>query len=414
MESRYDYVLLGGGTSCGYAARGIRELDKTGSIAIISADSEPPYDRPPFSKGFLKNDTMEVADAHSNEDSFYLESSIDVELNRRASSLDLAAKRVGLEGGDTVEYGKLLYALGSEPRRLQIPGGEKMWTLRTAADGVRIRDAGQAGKRAVLIGGGYIGTEVAASLLSRGVEVTIIETEERLLRFFPESMSAAVQEQIESMGGKVNTGDAIASIDANGFVTTKNGVQIESDMVIEGVGVQARLDLGKAAGLEMGEHGLVADATLRSSDPSVWLAGDVVEYPDPIMERPFRAEHHMHATWTGEHAGRAMGGAMAEFRKVPYFFSDIGPLSMILRGDPEASGRIFEFGDQLTPRLTEVVLREDGRLAKFTDLRKEWSEQEPLVDLAERLIEGNVPLEPMANAMGQKDFDPTRLGELLT
>src|SRR5688500_3120594 len=225
MESRYDYVLLGGGTSCGYAARGIRELDKEGSVCIISADSEPPYDRPPFSKGFLRNDAMEVSDAHSNEESFYTENKIDVLLNAEATSIDLASKTLTLADGKQVGYGKLLYALGSQPRRLGYPGSEQAWTLRTASDGVRIKNAATAGAKAVIVGGGYIGTEVAASLAAKDVDVTIVEAEPKLGRFFPDSMSRAIQAQLESMGVTVVTGDTVDAF-ADGRVRTKSGKAI--------------------------------------------------------------------------------------------------------------------------------------------------------------------------------------------
>lgn len=412
MNATYDYVLLGGGTSCGYAARGIRELDANGSVLIISADSEPPYDRPPFSKGFLKNDGMDVSDAHANEDDFYRDQGIEVLLSQTARSIDLAKKEVAMDGS-AVGYGKLLYALGSEPRRLNIPGGESLWTLRTASDSVRIRNAAEQGARAVLIGGGYIGTEVAASLATRGVEVTLLEAGDRLHRYLPEAMAQAIRAQLESMGIRILTGQAVESVEGR-EVRTKAGDVFEADFCIEGVGATPRLKLAEDAGLKMGATGLSADATLRSSDPNVWLAGDVVEYPDPIMERAFRAEHHMHAQWTGHHAGRSMAGAMDEYRKAPYFFSDIGPLSFILRGDPEATGRTFDVGSSDGPRLSRFVVRDDGRLASFNDLRTDWSEQEPLVDLVERVIEGNVPVEPLVSTMGSADFDPARLGELMT
>lgn len=413
MESRYDYVLLGGGTSCGYAVRGIRELDTEGSIAIISADSEPPYDRPPLSKGFLKNDAMDVADAHSNEESFYTENKIEVRLNAEATAIDLAGKSVTLADGTQVGYGKLLYALGSQPKRLGYAGSDNAWTLRTASDSERIKAAAKEGARAVIVGGGYIGTEVAASIAARGVSVTIVEAGPKLGRFFPDSMSRAIQAQLESMGVRVITGDSVESF-AGGKVRTKSGEEVDADFLVEGVGVTPRAELGRRAGLQLSKDGLKADETLRSTDASVWLSGDVAVYPDETVGHDFRAEHHMHAQWTGMHAGRAMAGDIAPYRKVPYFFSDIGPLSMILRGDPEVAGRVFEFGSEDGPRLTEVVLHEDGRLAKLTDLRKDWGEQEPLVDIAERLVQGNVPVEPLADAMRSPTFDAARLGELLT
>jgi NADPH-dependent 2,4-dienoyl-CoA reductase/sulfur reductase-like enzyme len=354
---------------------------------------------------------MDVADAHANEDDFYQEKNIEVFLEKNAKSLDIHEKKVHLKDGE-VGYGKLLYALGSEPRRLDIPGGENIWTLRTASDGVRIRESAQEGAKAVLIGGGYIGTEVAASLAPRGVDVTLIESQDRLHRYLPDGMAKAIREQLESMGIRILTGESVESVNGR-TVKTTSGKEIEADMVIEGVGAVPRTQIAEEAGLTKGKTGLLADATLRSHNPHVWLSGDVVEYPDPIMEHPFRAEHHMHAQWTGLHAGKSMAGATDEFRKAPYFFSDIGQLSFILRGDPEAEGRTFDVGSADGPRLTRFVIRDDGRLASFNDLRKDWGEQEPLVDLAERIIEHNVSVEPLVPSMGSADFDPARLGELL-
>ena len=415
MKPTYDYVLLGGGTSCGYAARGIRELDKSGSVCIVSGDSEPPYDRPPLSKGFLKNDAMEVSDAHANEDSFYVENGIDLELETKASAIHLEKKSISFVGGNTVSYGKLLYALGSEPRRLGVPGSDDVWVLRTARDSERIKAAATEGTRAIVVGGGYIGTEVAASLIARGVHVEILEAQPKLQRYLPDEMSEAIKSELESMEAKVHLGTGVKEFaDGGKTVRTEDGQTFEADFVIQGVGATPRTKLGEEAGLPKGELGLLADATLRSRNDSVWLAGDVVEYPDPIMGHPFRAEHHMHAQWTGKHAGRAMAGATDEYKKAPYFFSDIGPLSFILRGDPGAEGRTFDVGEVSGPRLSRFVVLDDGRLGSFNDLRKEWSEQEPLVDLVERIIENRVPVEPLVREMEAKDFDPIRLGELLT
>lgn len=412
VMARYDYVFLGGGTACGYAARGLRELDADGSLLIVSADSEPPYDRPPLSKGFLKNDAMEPSDAHSNEGEFYEENGIQLMLNTRAESIDLAGHAVVLSDGDRVEYGKLLYALGSEHSHLSFPGADGVARLRTAADAERIRSAAQSGAKFVVIGGGYIGCEVAASLAGRGVEVHLVEAEPKLMRFFPDEMSSAIERQLANMDVSVTKSASVESISGTD-VRLSNGEAVTADMVVEGVGASPRVGMARAAGLEMGPSGVRANAGLQASDPAVWVAGDVAEYADTTLEREFRAEHHMHAKWSGMHAGKAMAGDASAFRAVPYFFSDIGPLSMILRGDPEASGESFLFGDPDAPRLTEVILREDGTLAKFTDLRTEWSEQEPLVDMAEKLVEKRVSLEGMRDEMRRNDFDARRLEGLL-
>ncbi|MBA3725053.1 MAG: FAD-dependent oxidoreductase [Armatimonadetes bacterium] len=413
MPQSFDYLLLGGGTSCGYAAAAIREIDKSAPIGIISADTEPPYDRPPLSKNYLTKDGMEIADAHSKDHKFYPDNDIDLMLGTEAYSVKTGPRAVELRNGDLIHYGKLLYALGSEPQRPPISGAERVELLRTAADSRRIKEEAKSGKSAVVIGGGWIGVEVAASLLSRGMNVSLIEFADRVLpKLGSPACADAIRRELEKMGAKVNLGQAVAEV-SDGAVRTKSGERLEGELIVAGVGAKPRIKMGQDAGLNTGEQGLLADANLRSSDSNIWLAGDVAEYADEIMGRPFRAEHHMHAKWTGEHAGRGMAGQSEAYRKAPYFFSDIGELSLIFRGDPDAKGRTFQFGDPEAPLLSEIVLRDDGRIASFTDLRKDYKAQEPLSDMIEKLIVQGASVEPLVAALAKSDFDLMRLQQAL-
>ena len=414
MAESYDYLLLGGGTSCGYAAAAIRSIDKDGSIGIISADSEPPYDRPPFSKNFLTNGDMQISDAHAKEEDFYEKNDIDLMLETEVYSLKPSAQAVETRGGELIHYGKLLYALGSEPVRPPIDGADRINLLRTASNSKHIRSEAVSGKSAVVIGGGWIGVEVAASLRARGVNVELVELSDRVLPKLGSSECAKmVKMQLESLGAKLNLGQAVAAVEADGSVRTKSGDSIPADFVVAGVGARPRLKMGIDAGLAKGEQGLLADATLLSSDPNIWIAGDDVEYPDPIMGHLFRAEHHLHAQWSGDHCGKCMAGEVSPYRKVPYFFSDIGDLSLIFRGDPDAKGRAFVLGSADGPSCTEIVLRDDGRMASFTDVRKDYSAQEPLTGMAEALIDKGISLESQVSAMSDRAFDPAELKSLL-
>ena len=413
MPQSFDYILLGGGTSCGYAAAAIREIDKSAPIGIISADKEPPYDRPPLSKNYLTSDDMEISDAHSKDDKFYPENDIDLMLATEAYRIKTGPRAVELRNGDLIHYGKLLYALGSEPQLPPISGAERVELLRTAEDSHRIKEEATGGKSAVVIGGGWIGVEVAASLLTRGLNVSLIELADRVLPKLGSAVCAeAIRKELEKMGAKVNLGQAVVEV-SDGAVRTKSGDRMPGDLIVAGVGAKPRTKMGEEAGLNMGSQGLLADSTLRSSDSNTWLAGDVAEYADEIMGRPFRAEHHLHAKWTGEHAGKSMAGQPAPYHKAPYFFSDIGELSLIFRGDPDAKGRTFEFGDPKAPMISELVLRDDGKVASFTDLRRDYKTQEPLNDLIEKLIEQKVSVDRFAADLGKSDFDLTRLLEAL-
>lgn len=408
MPQSFDYVLLGGGTSCGYAAAAIREIDKQLTIGIISADKEPPYDRPPFSKNFLTNDAMEVSDAHSKDDSFYSDNDIVLMLDTEAYAIKAGPRAVELRSGELINYGKLLYAMGSEPRVPNFPGADRVMTLRTAADSARIKEAAKNAKSALIIGGGYIGAEVAASLLARGVRVTLVEMADKVYNsIFSKAASEAVQKELQKMGAEVYTNDSVAEITGSGpySAKTKSGKSIEADIVIAGIGAAPRIRLAKEAELAIGDSGILANASLGTSDPNIWVAGDVAEYPDVVVGRNFRAEHHLHAKWTGQHAGKVMAGEAQEYRKAPYFFSDVGELSLILRGDPEPSGKHIVVGDTDAPQFTEIVLREDGTVATMLDLRRDFKVQDPINDLYEKLIEERKPLGDAAREL-EKSGDP--------
>lgn len=405
MAKYFDYLLLGGGTSCGYAAAAIRELDNNGSIGIVGADSEPPYDRPPFSKGFLWNDDMVPSDAHSKDESFYPENAIAVMTGQKAVEIDRSSKSVRLESGETLNYGKLLYALGSVAAKLPVPGGDSVLTLRTAADSARIRVAAKTAKSAVIVGGGYIGSELCAALLKLGLSVVLLERNERMLGAVPSVVaSVAVQHELESKGAEICIAEEVKSIE-DGTVITVSGRMIPADLIIAGVGAIPQTQLAKEAGLEIGVLGVRANSELRTNDNSIWVAGDIAEYEDTILGKPFHAEHHLHAKWSGAHAGKAMAGDSEKYRKVPYFYSDIGDLSLYLRGYPMNAAHSYILGNTQTPEFTELFVFSDGRLAGMVDVRRDWKAQDPISDHVEKLMLEGKNVGDRVAEMSQPNFD---------
>lgn len=405
MAKPYDYLLLGGGTSCGYAAAAIRDRDKNGSIGIVSADNQPPYDRPPLSKGFLKNPDLSLSDIHSKDESFYPDNGIELHLGVRCEALDRSAKSARLSDGSEVSYGKLLYALGSTPRRLDYPGSQNAVVLRTGADGESLRAKAPAAKSVVIVGAGYIGSEVSATLRAVDVEVTLLELGDSVMPGFPSKPTrAAVRDELERLGVHVQEGDTVVEADST-LVTCRSGRVISADLVLHAVGVKPNVELGSSAGLEVSNWGIRADSTLKTPDPSIWVAGDIAEYAEPITGRDYHAEHHLHAKWTGEHVGACMAGDAREYRKVPYFFSDVGRLSIILRGWPELADRSFVLGNLEEPAFSEVFVKNDGRVIGFVDVREDYKAQDPICDLFERLIGEGADLSSRLRDLENPSFD---------
>jgi 3-phenylpropionate/trans-cinnamate dioxygenase ferredoxin reductase subunit len=412
MPTTYDYLLLGGGTSCAYAAVKIRELDKNGAVAILGMENEPPYDRPPFTKYYLWNDAKNVDDFHSKDISFYSDSGVELILGKKAVSIDRASKTVRTEDGGEYGYGKLLYALGSEPKRPPIPGAETAWVLRTAEDSTRIRNAAKAGSRAVLVGGGYIGAELASSLAGRGCEVTLIEAGARIWSLFPSKLAAdAITGELKRLGVRVVTDSSATEIRDGKSVSTLCGDRFDGDFVVLGAGASPRIDLARGAGLSIGGRGVRANRALRTSDAAIWAAGDVVEYEDSVIDGPYRVEHHLHAKGTAEHCGKCMAGEEADYEGVPYFFSDVGELSMNLRGYPELASRSFTLAHTDEPVITEVFTFADGRIAGVVDVRKDYKLQDPIMELFGALIQQRSMAARIQPAWREAGLDPALISE---
>src|SRR5690554_543378 len=316
----YDYLIVGGGMTGDAAVQGIREVDPAGSIGMISAEQEPPYNRPPLSKGLWKGKPLDGIWRNTGQQG------VDLHLGRRVVALDPAGKTVQDDRGQTVRYGKLLLATGGRPRRLPF-GGEGVVYYRTLEDYRRLRRLADERRRFVVIGGGFIGAEVAAALAMNGREVTMLFPEGGLgAALFPADLSRFVTNYYAEQGVDVRPGEMVSDIEQNGdglyIVTTGSGAVLEADAVVAGIGIQPNVELAESAGLEV-DNGILVDEHLLTSAPDVYAAGDVASFYSPILGKRLRVEHEDNANTMGLAAGRNMAGLNEPYHHLPFFYSDL-------------------------------------------------------------------------------------------
>lgn len=325
-EERYQYVIIGGGLTGGWAIDGIRERDGQGSIAMLSTEADPPYDRPPLTKQLWKGDTK-FDDIFIHPRDYYSQHGVTLRLETRVSAIDPREHVVRDQRGTTYRYQKLLLATGGTPRRLNIPGGDAdgIWYYRTAADYRSLRAAAQAGRSALVIGGGFIGSELAAALAMNGLHVKLLFPEKYLVsRVFPEGLGTALTAAYRAKGVEIVSEDTPISLERKGGgyeAKTRAGRTIAADLVAVGIGIAPNVELAKAAGLEVG-NGIVVSDRLRTSDPDIFAAGDCAYFPEAVLG-PRRIEHWDCAVSQGKHAGRNLAGADLPFTDLPFFYSDL-------------------------------------------------------------------------------------------
>jgi 3-phenylpropionate/trans-cinnamate dioxygenase ferredoxin reductase subunit len=329
-ERNVDFLLVGGGIAGGNCARWLRRSGADGSIVLVGREPHLPYDRPPLSKGYLRGKES-VDDALMQEPGWYEEQEIEALTKVSAMKLDLQARTVKLSNREEVSFGQLLLATGSNVRRLNVEGDQfdGIHYLRTFANSDAIREEA-AGKRVVLIGGSYIGSEVAASLTELGSRCTIVMMEPLpLSRTFGDQAGRWFADLLTDHGIEVHGSDELDHFEgADGRVTkvvTKNGLELDADAVVIGAGVHPDIMLARSAGLDLGESGGIrTDSQLRASAPGVFAAGDVAEYASVVHDgAQIRVEHWDVAFGHGKTVALNMLGKAVDHDVVPYFFSDI-------------------------------------------------------------------------------------------
>jgi 3-phenylpropionate/trans-cinnamate dioxygenase ferredoxin reductase subunit len=326
-DREVDFLIVGGGMAGASCAAELRKKGSEGSILLVGREPEPPYERPPLSKEYLRGDASR-ADAYVNETGWYEENSVELKTGKNVMSIDAEAKTAKLQGGEEVAFGQALLATGSNVNILRLEGAENegIHYLRAYGNADAIRADAKAAGRVVLVGGSYIAAEVAASLADTGAACTMVAVEEvALSRTFGEDAGRFFQDGLEEHGVTFVGGESVSAFEGDGRVSsvlTESGRSFECDLVVVGAGVKPDVMLAQRAGLEV-DDGIVCDSKLQTSVPGIYAAGDVCSYDSVIHGRRIRVEHWDVAMQQGMHAARNMLGADADYDVVPYFFSDL-------------------------------------------------------------------------------------------
>jgi 3-phenylpropionate/trans-cinnamate dioxygenase ferredoxin reductase subunit len=343
-------VIIGAGHAAGQAAASLRQKGYAGEIVMLGDEPYVPYQRPPLSKKYLAGE-LETERLYFKPEKFYPEHDIDVRLNTRVASFDRADHTVTLENGESLQYSKLLLTTGSRVRELPIPGNELngVHYLRSIGDVKAMQANFKPGKKMVIVGGGYIGLEVAAVAVKRGLDVTVLETESRVMnRVVANEISQFFQTMHREEGVKLELGrrvKAIIGTECVAAVTCADGFEVAADICVIGIGILPNIELAEDAGIKC-SNGIVVDEFCQTSDPDVLAAGDCTRHPNPILGRHLRLESVQNAIEQGKTAAASICGEPKAYAQVPWFWSDQYDVKLqivgmsdayeqfVLRGDP--------------------------------------------------------------------------------
>jgi 3-phenylpropionate/trans-cinnamate dioxygenase ferredoxin reductase subunit len=352
MPATETFVIAGGGLAGAKAAQALREQGFSGRIVLAAEEDIRPYERPPLSKDYLQGKTeRETIFVHPAD--WYDANRVELLTGTAVTGIDRGRREVTLSDGGRLVYDKLLLATGAAPRRLPLPGADAdgVLYLRRVGDSDRIRDAFQAASRVLIIGAGWIGLEVAAAARLAGVEVTILEEADMpLLHVLGPKVAPVFAGLHREHGADLRLGARVAQITVSGQKATgarlTDGTRIGADAVIVGIGAAPRTELAEAAGLDV-RNGVVTDASLRTSDPAIYAAGDIANAFHPLLGAHIRVEHWANALHQPETAAAAMLGQDAAYDRVPYFYTDQYDLGMEYAGyaGPGGDDQVIFRGD---------------------------------------------------------------------
>lgn len=386
----YRFAILGGGMVAGYAARELVAHGlRAGELTIVSAEPVPPYERPPLSKGFLAGREDEPA-IFINDPGFYTEHGIDLRLGTEVVAVDLRKRLLLTRAGEAIGFEQLLIATGARARTLDVAGADLdgIHYLRSLADARRIRTEAAGARRAVVVGSGFIGMEVAAVLAQQGVETTMVFPDERAWqRVFTPEMSAFFERYYEARGVRLLPSRRAARFEGWGRVHTvvlDDGQHVRADLVVAGIGVTPATEPLEGSGLAL-DNGVVVDECLESREAQVYAAGDVANYYDALFATRRRMEHWDNAVEQGKHGARALLGMREPFIHVPYFFSDVFDLSYEFWGDPAGADRVVYRGEVAAGRFSAWWLRESRPVAAFVMNRPDEERELAPASIAQRL-----------------------------
>ncbi len=316
----YDYLIVGGGMTADAAVKGIRELDPEGTIAILSAESDPPYSRPPLSKTLWSGKkSVEEIDCGTGAHN------VDLILNCTVSAINRTDHCVIDGEGKAYGYHKLLLATGGSPRRLPIDDEPVMY-YRSLADYRRLLDGIKDAHRYAVVGGGFIGSEMAAALTGKSKLVTMVYPEEALgAGVFPAELAGRLSGYYREKGVTLLEGCKLSNLKRQGArisLGLDNGNELDVDGVVAGIGIVPNTELAESAGLHV-DNGIVVDDRLRTRDEAIYAAGDVANFHNPALDCRMRVEHEDNALTMGRMAGRNMAGAKESYDHLPFFYSDL-------------------------------------------------------------------------------------------
>lgn len=380
----YQYLIIGGGMTAAAAVDGIREVDATASIGIVSAEPDAPYNRPPLSKGLWKGEPL---------DGIWRKTkgiAPEMHLGRVIKQILPRQKRVIDSNGNAITYEKLLLATGGTPRRLPFADDQIIY-FRTLADYRRLRALSEKCERFAVIGGGFIGSEIAAALAMNEKKVTLIFPGHDLCeRLFPRELARYVSGIYQQKGVELMPGEKVIASEARGdqrALKTASGKTIVVDGVVAGIGIEPNIELARAMSLPT-DNGVIVNELLRTKETDIYAAGDVAEFYNPVLGKHMRVEHEDNANTMGRCAGRNMAGKSEPYDHLPFFYSDMFELGYEAVG--EVDSRLETFADWKRPNEEGVVYYlKDGRVRGVL-LWNVWEQ----VEAARKLIAAPGPFNP--------------------
>jgi len=406
MES-VKYLVIGAGLAGHKAAVGIRNHEQQSSIMLVGSEPHRPYNRPPLTKEYMQGKAL-PEQAFLDRPGFYHENNIELLLGTTVTALDASARTATLSEGRVVKFEKALLATGGTPVKLDLPGSRlsNVFYLRTLDEAVAVSNYAKPGMRVAIIGGGFIGIELAASFSQRDLHATVIDPGLHIWsRFAGRELADFIQSQCSHKGVAFLNGETAAQItdgDAK-FVITQSGKKVPCNMVVIAVGIVPDVELAKQAGLAI-DNGVVVNEFLQTSHPDIYAAGDICNYPDPFFNRRRRVEHWGQADYTGQLAGENMAGLQKPYDLLTYIFSDIFDMHIEFAGDENDCDRTIIRGSMEEKSFTVLYIKKDIITAHFSVnlKRKQYS---PL----QKLIEQKVNIAGREAELADPAFDPSNL-----
>jgi 3-phenylpropionate/trans-cinnamate dioxygenase ferredoxin reductase component len=329
-------VIVGGGLASARVVEKYREAGGDAEIVLLSADTAPPYHRPPLSKRFLRGESQ-AEDAYVQPAEFYAGHGVELRLETRVEGLDVADRSLQVAGGERLSWDRLVLATGALPRRPELPGADLagVTNFRWLDDAKGLRDAAEAGASAVVAGSGFIGMEISASLRTIGRDVTLVYRDALYGQFGVDELSRALDALYREKGVELVPGDEVAELRGNGRVeraVLASGREVEAQVAVFGYGVDPAVGLAQQAGLAV-ENGIVVNERFEASAPGVYSVGDVAAYWDPLFGRRRRIEHWSNANYQGQQLGKLLAGEDAPYETLSTFFTEVFGVGIKVFGD---------------------------------------------------------------------------------